>query len=173
MRHRPTRIAATADVPAAADDVFGLVADLDRHVLLTDHRMQILHLDGPVGARSGGVIELRGPLGLRRRARTRVGEATFPSRLTGTARTESGSRAVLRWRLEPSAGGTRVRAELEIEATPFDRLLMLCGGRRWLAQLLRDAVLRLPEAEFSTVEEGTPDGEQDDVGAPVAVVGDG
>lgn len=136
-------VAAEASVPASEHEVFGLLADLDRHRLLTDGGMRILRLDGPPGRRSGGVVELRGPLGLRRHARTRVAGADFPTRLWGTAETTRGSRAALRWQLRPETGGTRVRVEVEIAPSGRDKLLLACGGRIWLWRRLRASLRRV------------------------------
>src|SRR4029079_17256442 len=116
---------------------------LDRHRLLTDNGMRIVHLDGPPGRRSGGLVELRGPLGLRRTARTRVGGAEFPTQLWGAAETPCGSRADLRWRLKPGEDGTRVRIEVEIDPGRRDSWLPTVGGRRWLRRRLDIALRRL------------------------------
>lgn len=119
-------------VPMPPQEVFNLLADLDCHHLLTDDGMQIVRLHGPVGARTGGLVELRGPIGLRRRVATVVGGSAPPSKLWGTAHTRSGSHAVIRWHLRPDGPGTHVRVELDITAAARDRALLACGGRLWL-----------------------------------------
>jgi hypothetical protein len=136
-------VAAEATLPVPEHEVFELLADLDRHRLLTDRGMRILRLDGPPGRRSGGLVELRGPFGVRRHARTRVRGAEFPTRLWGTAETPDGSRALLDWHLRPQPVGTRVRIELQIDPSERDRLLLACGGRVWLARRLRAGLRRL------------------------------
>src|SRR4051812_31645443 len=86
-------------VPLPREQTWQILADLDRHHALVDGGMAILALDGPQGARTGGLVELRGPLGLRRRAHTTVQAANHPRWLAGAAATASGTRASLEWHL--------------------------------------------------------------------------
>lgn len=72
--------------PAAAA-VFGFLADLENHWLLTDRFVEVLTLDrSPDGGPAhGGRVRIRGPLGLARTAETRVAEADPPHSIAGTA----------------------------------------------------------------------------------------
>ncbi|HEX8742192.1 MAG TPA: SRPBCC family protein [Thermoleophilaceae bacterium] len=140
-----TLVRATGQVGAPADRVFGFLADLDRHRALTDGGIQILDLDGPAGARTGGTVELRGPAGLTRRARTHVeGADDHGRRLWGRAVTEHGTEAELEWSLAPRRHGTAVTVQMRVRPRHWpDRLLLRLGGRRWLVRRLAAAIGRL------------------------------
>ena len=134
---------AEAVVAAPSDRVFRFLADLDRHRALTDGGIEILDLEGPAGARTGGTVELRGPAGLVRRARTQVAGADA-GRLWGTAVTEHGTEAQLEWSIAPGRDGTAVAVRMRVSPNHWsDRLLLRLGGRRWLARRLEAAVGRL------------------------------
>ncbi|HEU4979279.1 MAG TPA: SRPBCC family protein [Solirubrobacteraceae bacterium] len=122
-------IAATAAVPAPAEDVFALLADLAWHWRLAGGWVRVVSLE-----RDGGVVEVRGPFGLvRRRVTTRVVTAVPDEFVEGVAQA-GGTRAHVRWTLRASgAEETEVRLEVVVEqATALDRLLLACGGARWL-----------------------------------------
>jgi hypothetical protein len=93
----------------------------------------------------GGVVRVRGPFGLSRVARTQVLVAVEPSTLRGRAEIGRGTIGVVRWAITPTVPGTcHVRFTAEVErASAFDRLLLACGGRWWLARIVRTAVQRL------------------------------
>ena len=83
-------VAARKTIDAAPSDIFDLLRDLDRHDELTDPGIRILRLHGPPGRRTGGLVQLRGPAGVTRLARTRVQGAEPRSRLWGAAETRTG-----------------------------------------------------------------------------------
>jgi Polyketide cyclase / dehydrase and lipid transport len=140
----PASIAASTTVRATGSDVFALLGDLDRHRELTDRGMRIVSLKGPPGRRTGGLVELRGPFGVTRLARTEVQGAEPRSRLWGSAETAGGARAVLEWRVRPLGEGTRVEVRLDVHAPGWrDRTLLRLGGRVWLRARLRAALDRL------------------------------
>jgi hypothetical protein len=120
--------------------VFKFLSDLRNHWRLEPH---FLELDGM--NEGGGVVRVRGPLGLSRVARTKVVAAEPPSTLRGRA--ELGRRTVgaVRWEITPSVPGTsHVRFTAEVErASALDRVLLACGGRWWLVRIVRTAVQRL------------------------------
>lgn len=150
-------VAARTTVAAAPSDVFELVGDLDRHGDLTDRGLRILTLDGPRGRRTGGVVELRGPAGLTRLARTRVRGAEPHARLWGTAETADGARALLEWRFRPQDGRTDVEVRLDVQAANRrDRMLLRLGGRAWLRARLRAALDRLAHAAARGPHLGPP-----------------
>jgi hypothetical protein len=154
--HRPgVSIAAQATIAAAPWEVFALLGDLERHRELTDHGMRILGLQGPPGRPTGGLVELRGPGGLTRVARTRVQGAEPHSRLWGTAETSDGARALLEWRVRPQGDRTHVEVRLDVHAVTWtDRTLLHLGGRAWLSARLRAALDRL--AQNATRSEENP-----------------
>jgi hypothetical protein len=136
-----SRVAARTTVAATSTDVFDLLGDLDRHRDLTDAGMRIRSLEGPLGARTGGVVELRGPAGLSRLARTYVGGVESNSLLWGTAETADGARALIEWQLSPCGDCTIVEVRLEVRADSWkDRALLRFGGRAWLRARLRSAL---------------------------------
>jgi len=93
----------------------------------------------------GGRVRVRGPLGLSRVAETAVARTERPRLLTGTAAVGRHTRGAVRWEIEPSVPGTsRVRFSAEVErASAFDRVVLACGGRWWLARIVSRAVQRL------------------------------
>lgn len=134
-----SRIAfAEREVAAPPETLFTYLADLERHWRLTDRFIEVVSIARPAnGAPAhGGVVRMRGPLGISRAARTQVVEVERPSKLSGTAQVGSGTIARVSWTLHPAAGGaTRVRLEAAVErASLLDRALLALGGRRWLAQ---------------------------------------
>ena len=138
-----TRIKVTGRVPAPPAAVFERLADLDAHDGLAAPHIRVLDLHGPRGRRTGGLVELCGPLGVRLRARTRVRSAEFPRELGGTLDTASATRATLHWRLAPEPGRTAVTAELCVDPAPAHRVLLALGGRVWLRRRLATAIDRL------------------------------
>jgi hypothetical protein len=93
----------------------------------------------------GGVVRVRGPFGLSRVARTQMLAAEPLSTLRGRAEIGRGTIGAVRWEITPAEPGTcHVRFTAEVEcASAFDRLLLACAGRWWLARIVRTAVQRL------------------------------
>jgi Polyketide cyclase / dehydrase and lipid transport len=130
---RQGRISATQTIPTAAEPLFAFLADLDNHRLFADRHLAVARLDGSPGARHGGEIHLRGPLGLRRIVRTRVLTRTAPHLVAGRAHIGRRTVAYVHWRLHPQAETTIVELTTTIiSAGLLDRVLLACGGRHWL-----------------------------------------
>lgn len=134
-------------VASPPGDVFDFLADLRNHWRLASGIVSIVDLDGDGADADGGSIELRGPLGLARTARTRIVRATEPSEgvggvIDGVAETPAGTLVRVAWNLAPAPEGTLVALDLVVErAAPLDRALLALGGRRWLERrLLRRAL---------------------------------
>ena len=74
-------------VPGDPGALFEFLSDLESHWLLADGFIEVLELErgGPDGPARGARVKMRGPLGLRRIAVTRVLEVEPQSRLAGTA----------------------------------------------------------------------------------------
>jgi hypothetical protein len=124
---------AERDIAAPADTLFAYLADLERHWELADRFIEVVSLERPSdgGPARGGVVRMRGPLGIRRAARTRVVEADSPTRLAGSAEVGS-TTARVSWTLQPDGDHTRMRLEAMVEhASPLDRAVLALGGRRW------------------------------------------
>lgn len=128
---------------APPERVFEFLSDLRNHWRL--EKGAFLELED-VGER-GGVIRLRGPLGLSRRVRTEVLEAVEPSRLSGRAELGGGTVGLVAWTIEPEGGGSHVRLAAEVaEASLPDRLVLTLGGNAWLRRLFERALANLDGA---------------------------
>ena len=131
-------IEAVGEVQAPRDEVFAFLAALPNHWALANRWIEVVSLQA-AGERpgesgpDGGVVRIRGPLGLRRTARTEVLSAEPPARISGRAELPGGTGATVTWSLEEASPGTRVRLAAEVDgASPLDRLLLALGGRVWL-----------------------------------------
>jgi hypothetical protein len=139
------RAAASREVDAPAGAVFGFLADLDNHRRLARRYATVLELND--GGPDGAWVRVRGPLHVTRRARTEMTQAVAPANgvggvIEGTATTPQGTEVRVTWRLSPRPNGTAVAVEFFVErATPFDRVLLAAGGRRWLERRFLRAAL--------------------------------
>ena len=139
-------ISATRLVAAAPRDVFGFLSDLENHWRIADRFVDVVELDGPPGARTGGRVRVRGPLGVRRTARTQVDFARPVEAMGGSARLGATS-AEVRWLLAPEDGGTAVTLAAGIRsAGRLDRLLLALGGMAWMRRRF-DGTLRALEGQ--------------------------
>jgi hypothetical protein len=154
----------TADVEAAAliqappEDVFAFLSDLRNHWRLADRFVEVVTLESSDGGPAdGGTVRVRGPLGLRRTAVTRVVAAREPRLMIGTAELEGGTRARVSWVLGKRLNATRVRLAAEIErAGVLDRALLALGGRWWLQRRFASTLERL-SSEFAQRSEPARD----------------
>jgi Polyketide cyclase / dehydrase and lipid transport len=146
-------IEAVGEVAAAREEVFAFLAALPNHWALANRWIEVVSLEAPDDAPggsdpNGGVVRIRGPLGLHRTARTEVLSAEAPARISGRAELRGGTGATVTWSLEPSNPGTRVRLAAEVESpSPLDRLLLALGGRAWLRRHFA-TVLRSLASQF-------------------------
>jgi len=140
-------IEAAALVPAPPEDVFAFLSDLRNHWLLADRFVEVVTLEASDGVHAdGGQVRVRGPLGVRRTATTRVVAAREPRLMIGTAELPGGTRARVSWTLAARLSGTRVRLAAEIECSGIlDRLLLAVGGRWWLTRRFASTLERLSE----------------------------
>jgi uncharacterized protein YndB with AHSA1/START domain len=151
-------VEAAALIPAPSEEVFAFLADLGNHWMVTDRFVSVVDLHGPEqGPADGGVVQLRGPLGVRRTVTTRVVAAKAPRLLIGTAEMSGGTRARVSWALAEHIGSTRVRLAAAIEhASALDRLLLRMGGRAWLQRRFEATLDGLVE-EFASGRRPSPD----------------
>src|SRR4051794_29302928 len=144
-------IVVSGHVDAPPDVAFALLADLAGHWRLIDRWTQIVRVadDG-----RAATVRLRGPLGLRRTARTRVLLERPPSALEGEARVGRRTVARVRWALARDGAATLVVLSAEVGAAgAADRALLALGGRRWLRVRFADALARLAvQARAARVE---------------------
>jgi hypothetical protein len=146
---RPRPIQARRLVRASPAELVAFLEDLDQHWQLTDGVVERL---GP--SDGGARVRIRGPLGLRRVATTRIDTAT-PAALTGTAQVGARTRARVSWRLRPVSGGTAVVLGVEVlSASWADRIVLALGARAWLAASLAGALERLDELALAGVLAG-------------------
>lgn len=128
-------ISVTRVVAADRDVVFRFLSDLENHWLIADRFVEVLDLDGPPGARTGGHVRIRGPLGIRRTARTQVDFARPVEEMGGSAQLGRRTSADVRWLLRPGDGTTAVTLGAHIRhAGRLDRLLLALGGTAWMRQ---------------------------------------
>ena len=133
-------VSAERVVDAPREAVFAYLADLEQHWQLADRFIEVVSLERPAGGGPavGGVVRMRGPLGLGRSARTCVVDAQAPARLSGTAEVGRLTRARVTWTLLPSGTGTVVRLEAIVErAGALDAMLLAAGGHAWLRRRFR------------------------------------
>ncbi|HEX2016899.1 MAG TPA: SRPBCC family protein [Solirubrobacteraceae bacterium] len=143
----PVEISAAGTVTADPRQLSAYLSDLRNHWQLTGRWVHLDELTGPGRGPTGGVVLLRGPLGLSRRVHTRVLEGSGDTEIQGQARIGEHTRAVVRWVIEPLAG-KRSRVTLQasvLEAGWLDRVLLALGGRRWLTGRFRETIAQLGE----------------------------
>jgi hypothetical protein len=142
-------VAATTLMHAPAPVVYGFLERLSNHALITGRR---LRLEDVTDDGLGGRIALRGPLGLRRIARTAVTTLDPPRGFGGTAVVGRRTAAHVHWGIEDAEGGSLVTLSATItRAGVLDRLLLAAGGRQWLARSFERSVVLL-----RTAVEGAP-----------------
>jgi polyketide cyclase/dehydrase/lipid transport protein len=152
-------ISARRRVPAGAAETFAFLAAPATHRRLQVRGIASLSLDDDSdNLLSGGAAMLRGPLGLRRTVHTRVALHQPPTRLAGSALTDSGTAAHISWTLREQPDGTTL-VELTAVLGPItrgDRLLLAVGGRRWIRRLFAATLQRLAaELECAPRSTGT------------------
>jgi hypothetical protein len=137
-------IAAEIVVRSPPEVVFAFLAEMHNHWTLAGRRIELLEIGQAADGSPCGVVMIRGPLGIRRRARTRVLRVCKPSLLGGVAEVGAGTRAHVQWDLK-AAGEDSTLVSLSAvlaNAGPVDRLLLLAGGRIWMRRVFA-ATLRL------------------------------
>jgi hypothetical protein len=140
-------VRATRTITAAADDIFAFLENPNRHWQLLGRRLEPLR--GYDGERSQ--VRLRGPLGIRRTLWIRMAVSRSPHELVGHVEAGGGTTiGTVRWVLRPLARDGDASTAVELTAGTndvgwLDRLLLLCGGRRWLRRSLEVALAALAE----------------------------
>jgi uncharacterized protein YndB with AHSA1/START domain len=123
--------------------VFEFLSDLRNHWRLESRAFVALQEAG----QDGGVIDLKGPLGLSRQAHTRVLAAEPHSRVVGRADLSGGTVGLVAWEIDPDGAGSVVRLSAEVaHASWLDRLLLAAGGRTWLRRLFERTLANLETA---------------------------
>jgi hypothetical protein len=136
-----------ATAPISRPSAFSLLADFDEHWRFAGDFVDVLGLYGPPGARTGALLRLRGPFGLRRTVRTRLVHVHAPATLVGRATAGRGTSARIAWALTASPLGITVELTVtDLRARGLDRALLRLGGRRWLRGQLAGTVQRFSAA---------------------------
>lgn len=131
-------VAARRHVPRPREELYALLADLRSHWQLAGRWVQPLELRA-----DGGVVRVRGPLGLHRTITTTLTDTQAPELVAGEARI-GGTHAAIHWLLEPDGAGTLVTLRADVlQAAPLDRALLALGGRRWMAGRFAATLKRL------------------------------
>lgn len=121
------QVHARRHVPRPREELFALLAHLPGHWRLAGRWVEPLELRG-----DGGIVRVRGPLGLHRTIHTRLIEARPPEMVFGEARIGA-TRAQIRWELQADGDATQVTLRADVlEASRLDRTLLALGGARWM-----------------------------------------
>jgi hypothetical protein len=139
---------------APAHVVYAFLARLPNHGLITGRR---LRLESVTADGRSARIAMRGPLGIRRTARTHVTDLHPPRGFGGTAAVGRRTEAYVHWTIERAGTGSLVTLTATIfRAGAFDRLLLTLGGRRWLAHSFDRALALLAVAMESALDTDEP-----------------
>ena len=135
-------IAATREIPAPRETIFGFLASLENHAALGRGSVELLWHECRAGRASGAVVRLRGPLAIRRTASTAITGIRAPESISGRAWIGPRTRAFVSWRIESTAhGSTAVTVGAIVETAGLrDRLLLAFGGRWWLGRRFASAL---------------------------------
>jgi hypothetical protein len=140
------RIDARRQIAATRQDLNHFLADLENHARLSPRSVEVLSRQSRKDGVAHATVLLRGPLGIRRCARTELlpvpVEATS---IRGRAQIGNRTAASVAWTIKacgPGRSEVALCARVE-DAAPLDRLLLLLGGRRWLARHFQAALARL------------------------------
>jgi hypothetical protein len=144
-------IAVSRVICAPPSAVYAFLAERDNHCLLTEGRIEVCEFENRTQGWSGALLVIRGPLGLRLRARTRLDSVSPAASIVGTAQLGARTTVRVRWDLRALDGHrTLVRLSAAIAALgPLDRLLLLAGGKRWIRRLFA-TTLELLAAHLET-----------------------
>jgi len=145
-------VTATAPMHVPARAVYDFLERLPNHALITGSG---LRLEGVAADGRGARIALRGPLGIRRTARTCVTRLHRPRHFGGTAEVGRRTVAYVHWSIDHAETGSLVTLTATIlRAGPLDRLLLTLGGRRWLARSFERTIALLGNAVESAADTG-------------------
>jgi hypothetical protein len=142
-------VASSLLVRAPAHAVYDFLERLPNHALITGDGLRV---EGVADDGMSALISMRGPLGIRRTARTRVTTRHRPRAFGGTAEVGRRTRAYVHWVIEYADAGSLVTLTATIlRAGALDRLLLTIGGRQWLARSFDRALALLAATVESTL----------------------
>ncbi len=139
-------IVARRQISAPGEAVIRFLADLEHHVRLAPDAVQVLRLSRPPGRPAHALVCLKGPLGMRRTASTKLLQTRPASSIAGQARIGARTVASVAWCVEDNDAGSVVTLRATVDsAGPIDRVVLLLGGHRWLARRFEAALERLSD----------------------------
>ncbi len=146
MIHLRGAIVARRQMSAPTEAVIRFLADLEHHVRLAPDAVQVLRLSRPPGRPARALVRLIGPLGMQRTASTELLQTRLANSIAGQARIGERTVASVAWCVEENDGGSVVTLRAVVDAAgPVDRVVLLLGGRRWLARRFEAALQRLSD----------------------------
>ena len=120
-------VVARRHVARPRGELFAVLAHLPGHWQLAGRWVEPLELRD-----DGGVVRVRGPLGLHRTIATTLTDVREPECVAGEAQIGT-TRARIEWLLEADGDGTLVTLRAQVlDAGPLDRALLALGGARWM-----------------------------------------
>lgn len=141
-------IVARRQISARSAEVVRFLDDLENHARLAPGSVEVLSLERGNDAAAHAVVRLRGPLGIRRTARTELLPISRGSRsIHGRASIGSRTSATIVWTITACGrGNSDVTLYARVEhAAPFDRLLLRVGAARWLSGHFATALAHLSD----------------------------
>jgi hypothetical protein len=134
-------IAATREIPAPRETIFGFLASLENHAALGRGSVELLSLECWTGRASEAVVRLHGPLAIRRTASTVITGARAPESISGRAWIAPRTRAFVSWQIVSAPHGSTVSVGAIVETAGLrDQLLLALGGRWWLRRRFASAL---------------------------------
>jgi hypothetical protein len=134
-------IAATREIPAPRETIFGFLASLENHAALGRGSVELLSLERRAGRATEAVVLLRGPLAIRRTASTAITGTRAPESISGRAWIGPRTRAFVSWEIVSAPHGSTVSIGAIVETARLrDQLLLAFGGRWWLRRRFASAL---------------------------------
>src|SRR5918997_4871899 len=146
-----TPIIVTRTIPAGGDKLHGLVCDPANQWRPATRLADIAALE-PAGDRCDA--QLRLPMGARWHASVHVKPSRKGRLLTCEARLGRRTVAWVTWILTPDRGTTEIDLAVQLESRSLaTRLVLLLGGRRWIARRLEMALTKLATTVARTAKD--------------------
>jgi uncharacterized protein YndB with AHSA1/START domain len=137
----PSPITTSRLVVAPPDTVFRYLEDLANHEKLAPHAANVMELKRRPGHLDRATVRLQGPLGLRRTASTELVRTEPPRLIVGRAMLGWRTTVSVSWTIAPAPAGSVVSLSATIQAAgPIDSLVLVLGGRSWIARRFSSAL---------------------------------
>ena len=145
---RPREITAAVEIGASRRTLFAFLAEPDNHRLLTSDKLELIELSRKGDTAIAGVVMLKGPVGIRRRASIWTSTWRPLESIGGSAVVGRSTVVDVSWHLLTTIkGATKVVLTARVvQAAAIDRLLLWLGGEAWAERLFRDTLAILAAA---------------------------